>query len=210
MNNKIINHSLSTLRIVAISSLTIFTLYSAQAWVSPTVSAPNGNVGGPLTTATSTQIKTGSLGLLDSLSIGKNLIINGGFQFATTSAGVGKVLTSDASGNASWMSASGGGLGVGQTWRDMTGSAIGCNTARAPSVTCTNSTSKPILVMIDEVGGGGSATSITIDGLNMRTDCGAWNGNGLAGWCPLSFVVPAGSTYAWYLGGRIDHWYELR
>ncbi len=120
MQNKLISHSLSTLRIIAISSLTIFTLYSLQAWVGPTLSAPNGNVGGPLTTSTTTQIKTGSLGLLDSLSIGKNLIVNGGFRFATTSAGLGKVLTSDASGNGSWTATSS--LGI-------SGGTLGASTA---------------------------------------------------------------------------------
>ncbi len=113
MKNKILTQFLSVFRIILISSLTIFTLYTVQAWIPPTLSAPNGNVGGPLTTSTPTQIKTGSLGLLDSLSIGKNLIINGGFQLATSSPGVGKVLTSDASGNARWATSTSGGCIIG-------------------------------------------------------------------------------------------------
>ncbi len=101
MKNKIITQSLSTLRIILISSLTIFTLYTVQAWVSPTLSAPNGNVGGPLTTATSSQIKTGNLGLTGSLVVG-------GFQMLTGAA-TGSVLTSDANGNARWATSTSGG-----------------------------------------------------------------------------------------------------
>ncbi|KKS91555.1 MAG: hypothetical protein UV65_C0003G0008 [Parcubacteria group bacterium GW2011_GWF2_43_11] len=64
-------------------------------WTEPTQAPPGGNVSAPLNTSSATQSKTGILELIGGLRL------PGG-------AGVGKVLTSDASGNVSWQSASGG------------------------------------------------------------------------------------------------------
>lgn len=207
MNNKIISHTLSTFRIIAISSLTIFTLYTVQAWVSPTVSAPNGNVGGPLTTATSTQIKTGSLGLLDSLSIGNNLIINGGFRL-TTGAASGTVLTSDANGNASWASSTGSGIGGGSfgpgyAWQSLLGSAVGCQSvARASGVTCINDSGYPIEVSI--FGNDLTTGTVWVNGVVAQY--------GPAANAPFSaaVIVPAGSNYKVTVGSGINTWSELR
>ena len=80
-------------------------------------------------------------------------------------------------------------FGVGQTWQNLTSS-------RASGVTYTNSTGKPILVLVNTAYG----TSI-VDGVTLRyagvDSEGDW-----------SFIVPSGSTYS--VTGNIRSWAELR
>lgn len=83
-------------RTVIISSITIFALYSVSAWTGPGSTAPGGNVSGPLTTSATSQIKLGGL------NIGG--LVTSAFSLSGNGAGAGKVMTSDASGNASWQS----------------------------------------------------------------------------------------------------------
>ena len=78
------------------------TIQFVRAWTEPSQSPPGGNVGAPINTSDAVQLKTGGLGidgLLDLLH-GPRIREN---------AGAGKVLTSDADGNASWQPAGGGG-----------------------------------------------------------------------------------------------------
>lgn len=94
-------------------------------------------------------------------------------------------------------------IGVGQTWQNVTAS-------RAFGVTYTNTTGKPIVLMISFIGIGYSNWSY----INI-------NGNGSIYWTNIyatgaggdSIVIPHGSTYEVTSGGtgvNLLHWYELR
>ena len=80
-------------------------------------------------------------------------------------------------------------FGVGQTWQDFT-------TSRVSGTTYTNSTGKPILVVVNTYGG----TSI-VDGVTLR-----YRGDDSEG--DWSFIVPSGSTYS--VTGDIRSLAELR
>ena len=207
MKNKFVHQSLSTIRIIAISSLTIFTLYTVQAWVAPTLSAPNGNVGGPLTTATTSQIKTGNLGLTGTL-------VSGGFQLLTglalTGNASGTVLTSDANGNASWQVAGGGvggSFGPGYAWKNMTASSIGCTGSRSLSTTvCTNSSAYPIMVTVKTQKSQCVGCDIVINGVAAGYAYASAYEDG-----SFNSIVPPGATYTVGAGqGTVYYWAELR
>ncbi len=96
----------------------------------------------------------------------------------------------------SWQTMGGGsGLGVGQTWQNVT-------TSRSSGVTYTNNTGKPILVRIS-ANCPWSGTSFYINGVVMAGAGGDYNNN--AG---MTMVVPNGDTYK-YVGCNIA-WTELR
>lgn len=92
-------------------------------------------------------------------------------------------------------------IGVGQTWQDVTSS-------RTPSVTYTNSTGKPIFVVVSaHTGSSGSVSLCQVDGVNVGrfTSAGVTQNN--------SFIVPSGSTYsAGYSSSNfnLNFWAELR
>lgn len=95
-------------------------------------------------------------------------------------------------------------IGVNQTWQNMTSS-------RALSTDYTNSTGRPIQVSVGVYYTyDGTPISIVVDGVSffsLRT----YGGGGVAATIdyPLSFIVPAGSTYK-VTGGAIRGWFELR
>ena len=116
----------------------------------------------------------------------------------------GQVLTSGGSGSApSWTSVSG--LGSGQTWTNVGGS-------RSSGTTYTNSTGKPIQVMVatDNTGNttydSGGAAKFYINGSNVgQAFCSnAANVGGL-----FQAVIPDGSTYS-VSANTIRSWWELR
>ena len=80
-------------------------------------------------------------------------------------------------------------FGVGQTWQNLTSS-------RASGVTYTNSTGKPILVIVNTYGGTSIVDGVTLRYIGFDTE-GDW-----------SFIVPSGSTYS--VTGNIQSWAELR
>ena len=82
------------------------------------------------------------------------------------------------------------GLGVDQTWQDVTGS-------RAGATTYTNSSGKPIEVMIQT--GTGSGTTPTVNGLALGTV--AISSSGV-------FIVPPNGTYS--ISAMPSKWWELR
>lgn len=88
------------------------------------------------------------------------------------------------------------GLGVGQTWQDVTGS-------RAVGTTYTNSTSKPIQVLITvEAGSGiGIITVDTVPIAKTETTSGTYS--------IVSFIVPSGSSYSFTIE-TVVQWSELR
>jgi hypothetical protein len=111
----------------------------------------------------------------------------------------GTVLTTASTDTANSLNA---GLGVNQTWQDLTGSrAIGSN--------YTNNTGKPILVNITLNTGNASATSFAVNGIRV----GAVSVNVSGGLVGQSFIVPNGSTYgtANTAGSNtLNTWAELR
>ena len=57
-------------KVIALGVILGVGIQFAEAWTNPTVSAPGGNVAGPLNVGSSTQTKAGSLGILGSLAVG--------------------------------------------------------------------------------------------------------------------------------------------
>ena len=89
-------------------------------------------------------------------------------------------------------------IGVGQTWRDVTGS-------RAKSVTYTNTTEKPILVHVQKNTGQNTLT-LTVDSLEVSR----FYGYGIEAQAAVTAIVPRGSTYIVGGTGSIFYWVELR
>ena len=91
------------------------------------------------------------------------------------------------------------GLGVGQTYQNVTSS-------RAFNTTYTNSTGKPIWVWFSGSSAtSGNVTTAYVDGnLACYTHMDLYP-RGFAG-----FIVPAGSTYYINSGGNLAYWLELR
>ncbi len=88
----------------------------------------------------------------------------------------------------------GGGLGVGQTWQDMT-------SLRVNNTDYVNNTGKPIMVSISQI----NWIFAYVDGLEVAHDQG---GNQVT-WTNTVFVVPAGSIYK-INAASIMNWRELR
>lgn len=94
------------------------------------------------------------------------------------------------------------GLGYGQTWQDVKAS-------RSLGITYTNSTSKPILVLVAILVSSGANLTLTINGVNLNQHFGLSGTQFIA---PISFVVPAGQTYLLtnLAASAIQNWAELR
>ena len=113
----------------------------------------------------------------------------------------GNVLTSDGS---IWANALQTGLGYNQTWSLPT---------RTSGTTYTNSTSKPIYVMIS-IGGslsGSGSFTIVVSGTTILSASYGSNASGSSQPYAASFIVPAGATYVATTGGNfgISTWSEL-
>ena len=113
----------------------------------------------------------------------------------------GQVLTSNGSGSAPSWSNAGSGLGVGQTYQDVTAS-------RVFNTTYTNSTGKPIFVSVSCYAANGSPAGITVSGITFNSTS-AYTTNAAA---QASFVVPNGATYSVSSSNMssISKWVELR
>ena len=110
----------------------------------------------------------------------------------------GNVLTSNGT---TWASAAAAGIGVGQTWTNVTGS-------RALLTTYTNSTGKPIQLSIVCLGGSANDVELTVAGLLITS---ALYTNSAGGKVSLFAIVPVGASYS--LGtsaSTITRWSELR
>lgn len=189
------------------------------AWTPPTATPPGANTPAPINVSATSQYKDGALGIgglihgyVDAYFDGKvgigtvtptqKLDVNGTVKATgiemPTGAGMGKVLTSDASGNASWETASaGGGLGMGQTWQ---------SPERSTYVTYTNTTGRPIAISVSTISNA-PGSRLYIDGsLYAET----WeNTGGVGSYNQLFAIIPAGSTY--YLDSAVfNQWRELR
>ena len=125
-------------------------------------------------------------------------VANGGTGL-TTPGTSGNVLTSNGT---AWTSvAPTTGIGVGQTWTNV-------GSSRVSGTTYTNSTGKPIQVMLSVSNANGNSY-MYINGTIFVTIGGDQNNNS-----PISFIVPNGDNYKYVQsaggGGGITNWWELR
>lgn len=90
-------------------------------------------------------------------------------------------------------------IGVSQTWQDMTAS-------RNFGTLYTNTTGRPIFVIIRVTVPDGHTCSVTVAGLVIA---GHTSNNSGGDYPSLSFIVPPGNTYR-ADGGTKNSWYELR
>lgn len=90
--------------------------------------------------------------------------------------------------------------GSGQTWTD-----VKTSPGRAKGSTYTNSSGKPIQVLITQADGGGGV-AFQIDGVTVAAaGSGATTANHI-----ISAIIPDGSTYGLTnTGGAVAYWYEL-
>jgi hypothetical protein len=72
-----------------------------NAWVSPKANPPLENISAPINGSAGSQVKKGSLGL-GGLAVFGSSIFTGNVKIVDGTQGPGKILTSDAEGNASW------------------------------------------------------------------------------------------------------------
>jgi len=90
-------------------------------------------------------------------------------------------------------------IGVGQTWQDVTAS-------RNLGVTYTNTTGKPINVVVSA-----SGNSAVIDSIVSGVVLSRANSSGTGAWVYQSFIVPDGDTYqVSQTGATLYKWGELR
>jgi hypothetical protein len=165
-----------------------------------TLTSPTIN-GGTITGITDLVVADGGTGV--SSLTADNVILGDGtnpVKFVAPSTN-GNVLTSNGT---TWTSAAipAQGIGVGQTWQDLTSS-------RSGGTTYTNSTGRPIMVAVNATSSVNTITtlSLSIDG-NTVAQNGSQGGNNNG----VVAIVPNGSTYSISLGtlGGLSTWWELR
>jgi len=197
MNNPTLRSTLIT-----ITSF-ILVITAVSAWDGPELAPPDGNASAPITVSTDNQEKFGGLWLASLAVTGKAI------SSSTVDSDPGNTLvTKDYVDGI----VGGGGLGYGQTWQDMLGSSVGCESTRASGVLCTNSTPKPIMVNVTTHSSNvtvycyiGTGTNLMVGGAQRYQN--GW-GDSMGS---LSFIVPPGETYhcdtpsAW-----VQAWAELR
>lgn len=95
-------------------------------------------------------------------------------------------------------------IGVGQTWQSFT-----VGTQRIADTTYTNTTGKPIEVIVSSYGGTNNDMWVYLDsGVGFRIGIGNVNtGNAF---CAGSVIIPSGSTYKITAIGALHSWTELR
>ena len=161
------------------TGLTPSTATTGAVTLAGTLNVANGGTGSTTLTANSVVLGNGTSAL------SANLIA------PSTS---GNVLTSNGT---TWTSASPVGLGVGQSYSNVTSS-------RVLSTTYTNSTGKPIFVSV--LCGGNATTSAYVNGAEIqRSTFTTTNTN-----TNVAFIVPNGLTYSVTSGAGILLWTELR
>lgn len=98
------------------------------------------------------------------------------------------------------VSGSSSGLGIGQTWANLTGS-------RSLSTTYTNSTGKPIQVVVSGIGHGNGVYAV-VSGVTFTIMSGYSGSTYMSG----SFIVPTGATYSVVpsISFTKNSWFELR
>jgi hypothetical protein len=165
-----------------------------------------------ISSVANTQV-TGTITASQIASVNASTVTSGSIPLAQggtglTSAGTsGNVLTSNGT---TWDSAAPAALGVGQTWTNVTAS-------RAMGTTYTNSTGKPITVLITFSGSGpGARHDIYVNGVNIAQCYATDYFSGVAATTHYqvgTFVIPNGATYSDNIGNAspsILLWFELR
>jgi hypothetical protein len=143
-----------------------------------------------------TTLSSSGLATLNSLNLTTALGAAYGGTGLTSPGTSGNVLTSNGS---AWTSAAPSYFGTGQTWTDVTSS-------RALSTTYTNSTGKPISVMVYVVMSNGNAIYGYVNGVNIVTSSQFAGGGTFITW-----IVPNGATYsASGPNSSLAQWTELR
>jgi hypothetical protein len=138
----------------------------------------------------------------NTLALNNVLLGNGTAAVKEVAPGAsGNVLKSDGT---TWVSGTvSAGVGDGQSWQDVTGS-------RAANTNYTNSTGKPIMVVVSTYGFGNINVTIqlNVDGIMVGRDA-SWEAGGQLGGS-VSAIVPNGSSYSvTNLSGTLT-WAELR
>jgi len=159
--------------------------------------------GGSITGITDLTVADGGTGAssitANSVILGNgSLALSGNLVAPSTS---GNVLTSNGT---TWTSAAipAQGIGVSQTWQDLTGS-------RSLATTYTNSTGKPIMVSVNT---NSTTNTVTTTTLNIDSLAVAKNGSQGGNINGVTAIVPAGSTYSCTVGSgaSLSAWFELR
>jgi hypothetical protein len=112
----------------------------------------------------------------------------------------GNILTSNGT---TWESSAQSSLGIGQTWQDVTSS-------RSAGTTYTNSTGKPIMVIISNYRVASLGTSNTIVNGVIIAKTKNVGTNDVGTTSSITFVVPNLGTYSITNAASIDNWAELR
>ena len=145
---------------------------------------------------------------------GGNISVQGGANYTTQAGDKVTIHAITTSMFSVWVdveaTVAGTGLGIGQTWQDVTSS-------RALSVSgsnvYTNSTGAPIELSIN-ISNANQADGalVLINGITMHYGIGAFTGSNLTCWNNVVLTVPPGATYEVqsYSGGAMRYWYELR
>ncbi len=191
------------------------------AWTgAPEGTPPANNVDAPVNVGVVTQLKSGALGIDGLFRSYGSAIFDGGVKISTDS-GLGKILTSDAAGNASWTSTSslgisGGNGGVSSFVED---SYSDQTTTRLIGSTYTNTLLTPrfVIVTANTIPGSVVRAAIFVYVNNVRIQVTqVTDANYNQGWLPstnsASFIVPPGATYRVdrsVSNVRIVSWYEL-
>lgn len=170
------------------------------------VTVDNGNVGiGTSSPGAKLDVK-GAVRLSGSSSgfVGLNVPAAAGsttYNLPSADGTSGQSLTTDGSGNLSWGSSSG--IGVGQTWTNVAAS-------RATGTTYTNSTGKPIMVAVTPVASGALIGTFNINGSAVGAMQHTPSAGG--GSSAFSYIIPNGATYSVTNNSNftISLWWELR
>jgi len=136
------------------------------------------------------------------LEDGDNLLLDG---TDGSSSNAGSRVQHDDVLDATAIGGAGGGediaLGVGQTWTEETSN-------RSKNVEYTNTTGRPIAVIASHNIQAVAYCSVKIDGVTIANNYARFS-SASCGPC-ITIVVPAGSTYEYYMYGSVAEWWELK
>lgn len=97
----ILNQVKNTILPVLIATVLFFGAQVVYGWIGPSAIPPRENVSAPINTGSDFQAKKGNLAV-NGIAVFGTSIFTGSFKIADGTQGPGKILTSDAQGNASW------------------------------------------------------------------------------------------------------------